>query len=206
MQLALFQTQVLQFTTLPLARVLTRLGYRSSRAESDITQRFLPMIQKWMTELKIRTFQKEVAVEPLAGGARVDGEPINSLLLQRTLGTAKSCFLLAASVEQSDWAQMRSIMHQDDLTQNVILDAVASEKVDYALDYLSDQIQAGIRRMGKKMGMRISCGYNDFLIDNQRLFHEKLALGKYGIKLNERYVLDPEKTVTGIAPVLSMAG
>ena len=54
--------------------------------------------------------------------------------------------------------------------------------------------------------MRFSPGYGDFLLENQRDFFELLKIGDFGVKLTERYIFIPEKTVTAIAGVETNKG
>jgi len=96
---------------------------------------------------------------------------------------------------------LQRLQAEGDIHQAVIMDAVLSEKVDYALDFIEKEITVELRRTGRHFGQRLSCGYDDFLLENQRFFYQVLNFANYGIQINERNILFPEKTVTALLPV-----
>ena len=84
----------------------------------------------------------------------------------------------------------------------VIYDAVGSETAEAAVDWLNMYIAGELKRRGESLtSMRFSPGYGDFLLENQRHFFELLKLADFGIKLTDRYIFMPEKTVTAIAGI-----
>jgi hypothetical protein len=58
-----------------------------------------------------------------------------------------------------------------------------------------------LNRTGRYIGRRFSCGYGDFSLNYQQFFYEILEFEKYGIKINDKNILFPEKTVTALLPV-----
>lgn len=89
-----------------------------------------------------------------------------------------------------------------DAASAVIYDAVGSETADAAIDWINKYIAREVKRMGEKLtAMRFSPGYGDFMLENQRQFFELLKLENFGVKLTDRYIFVPEKTVTAIAGV-----
>ena len=88
----------------------------------------------------------------------------------------------------------------------VIFDAVGSETAEAAIDWINTYISREIRRKGESLtSMRFSPGYGDFLLENQRQFFELLKLDDFGVKLTERFIFVPEKTVTAIAGIETKA-
>jgi hypothetical protein len=84
----------------------------------------------------------------------------------------------------------------------VIYDAVGSETAEAAVDWLNMYISRELKRRGESLtSMRFSPGYGDFLLENQRHFFELLKLEDLGVKLTDRYIFMPEKTVTAIAGI-----
>lgn len=94
-----------------------------------------------------------------------------------------------------------------DGTSAVIYDAVGSETAEAAIEWLNTYIARELKRRGESLtGMRFSPGYGDFLLENQRSFFELLKLENFGVKLTERYIFIPEKTVTAIAGIVTITG
>lgn len=87
----------------------------------------------------------------------------------------------------------------------VILDAVLSEKADFGLDFIEQELTLEWRRSGRIAGRRVSCGYGDFSLEHQQFFHRILEFNHFGIRLSDKFILDPEKTVTALLPIYSGA-
>jgi len=75
----------------------------------------------------------------------------------------------------------------------VVLDAVASETADAALDWMVDFINKMIRREGKKLTkMRYSPGYGDLPLSNQKLIYDVLNLERLESALLKGLCLCPK--------------
>jgi hypothetical protein len=91
---------------------------------------------------------------------------------------------------------------KSDLTKSVIFDAVASETVDAAFDWIQDYLRQNLRRQGKQLtSKRISCGYGDFGLENQKKIINILQMNKFGVTVSDSYMLIPEKSATAVAGV-----
>lgn len=87
----------------------------------------------------------------------------------------------------------------------VILDAVASQTADAGLDWLMEFINKALRPEGKKLtGRRFSPGYGDLPLPYQKVIFDLLDLSRLNLKLNEEYMLIPEKSVLAVAGVEGM--
>ena len=76
------------------------------------------------------------------------------------------------------------------------------ETADAGLDWLMDFINKMLRKEGKKLTeQRFSPGYGDLPLANQRLIYDLLKLERLGLKLTEKCMLIPEKSVLAIAGV-----
>jgi hypothetical protein len=186
---------------MPLAPIYTRLGYREGFSEPAIRVEYEPLLRHWVADTRIQVFYafEPFALEPT--GCRLGNHAFVSRLIADRFAQAQNALVMAASADPPDYAKIRQFADSGDLKQSVILDAVLSEKVDFALDFLETELTVEIRREGRRLGPRLSCGYGDFDLSNQQYFFETLRLGRYGITLDERCVLNPEKTVTAVAPV-----
>jgi len=94
-----------------------------------------------------------------------------------------------------------------DVTRAVVFDAVASEMTDAGLDWIMRYWNQELRRENKTLTKRrMSAGYGDFLLENQKIFHALLDLNCLGVTITPQYILVPEKSVTGVAGILSVQG
>lgn len=84
---------------------------------------------------------------------------------------------------------------------SLILDATASEIADGLLDWLEKYLQVKLMRESKFLTRRFSPGYGDLDLSIQRKIYNYLKLKKFGIKINAKNILIPEKSVIAIAGV-----
>jgi cobalamin-dependent methionine synthase I len=92
-----------------------------------------------------------------------------------------------------------------DAAFGLILDAVASETADAALDWMVDFINKMIRREGIRLTKnRYSPGYGDLLLQNQKTLFDILQLHRLGLGITESCILVPEKSVIAIAGITSI--
>ena len=87
----------------------------------------------------------------------------------------------------------------EEMTRGVIVDAVASEMTDAALDWIAGYFNRFLTREPARLTKgRFSAGYGDFLLENQRTMYALLELGRIGVAINEHCILTPEKSVTAV--------
>lgn len=187
---------------MPEEPIWTRLGYRQKTSDQTlILSKYQSLIKRFLRETQIRLFYREAGFQAEGDLVAVDRHRFSSRLVAERCAGAQRVYLLGASVRQEDFRQLQSLQEQNRLEEAVVLDAVLSEKVDYALDFIEKGVNLELRRKGQVMGARLSCGYGDFSLENQRFFYNVLEFSRYGIILTPQYLLIPEKTVTGLAPV-----
>jgi hypothetical protein len=189
-------------THMPLTTIYTRLGYREGHSDqAAIRAEYEPLLRQWVASTRIRVFYlfQPFAVEN--GKCRLGTHVFGSRLIAERFTHSARVLLMAASADPADFEKIQKFSEAGDLKTSVVLDAVLSEKVDFALDFLETEIKVQFRREGQILGPRLSCGYGDFKLENQRHIFESLQLGHYGLTLDDRFILHPEKTVTALAPV-----
>ncbi len=112
--------------------------------------------------------------------------------------------LIAATAGKDIIGAIQKAAAEDQLTRGVVFDAVASETVDAALDWIAAYLRQVLRRENKapRRG-RFSAGYGDFTLENQKRIFELLELQRIGVRINESFILIPEKTVTAVVGIRS---
>ena len=96
-------------------------------------------------------------------------------------------------------------LQKTELAKAVIFDAVASETVDACFDWIQEYFRQQLIRENKQLTQRrISCGYGDFALDNQKKFFDLLQLKRFSVTINESSILIPEKTATAVAGVIQI--
>lgn len=190
----------------PRAMILARLGYRKHATVFDLDQR--QKLDKGIREglllcetrgafgrfKVVERNETEVCLAP--------DVTFTSRSLARLLSYSDEVILMVATVGPAIVERIAQEVTHGDAALGVILDAVASETADAGLDWLMDFINKMLRKEGKKLTeQRFSPGYGDLPLANQRLIYDLLKLERLGLKLTEKCMLIPEKSVLAIAGV-----
>ncbi|MDK2800187.1 MAG: hypothetical protein PWQ70_1806 [Clostridiales bacterium] len=121
-----------------------------------------------------------------------------SLLLEKS----DEVVLMASTVGKAVIEKISHEVNEGDAALGVILDAVASQTADAGLNWMMEFIYKIVRREGKKLTKhRYSPGYGDFSLENQKVIFDMLKLDRLGLKLTEKFMLIPEKSVLAIAGI-----
>lgn len=187
-------------------KIFSHLGYRNT--------------QTWKTpatEKKVNAYIAEaVDLIGLKGSARYmdikciqrssvvlqDNIILKSKDLVKFLKQASQVLLMAATVDPAFMAVIQQRDKTDSLTRAVVFDAVASEMVDDALNWITSYFIQDLKRQHKQLDRRrFSVGYGDFPLSDQKIFYHYLQLKNLKVKINKQFLLDPEKTVTAISGI-----
>jgi len=190
---------------MPQKPVWVRLGYRESAAgRTEIPDSFTGLLGGFIADTRVRVFyvEKPFAVTP-EGQLHIGEYRFASRLVSERFGHPSSVLVMGASALPEDADRVRRYQESGDLQRAVALDAVLSEKVDFGLDFVEQEAGVELRRTGRTIGRRLSCGYGDFSLEHQKFFYNTLTFERYGIGINERHILTPEKTVTALLPIYS---
>ena len=203
MESKIFDTITLE---IPVEHIYSRLGY--ARGKTKITK-----IQEEALSRSILEAQEFLKLQGVAVRLTViakDAEKVTlennivfkSISLVQLLKDCDEVFFLGATAGMKIHEFIRKNSTEGDVTKAVIFDAVASECVDKALDWMMEYFYAGLRRENKAFTrFRFSAGYGDFSLDNQRIFYDTLQLARFGVRLTATSMFVPEKTVTALVGV-----
>jgi hypothetical protein len=185
--------------------VLIRLG---GRKNAPLDTGFLRMLEEGMKRGKILCHPTGVYLRLKISERTPDfillenGTHFQSKSLSRLLQNCEETVLMAATVgsEVVD-AIMDEVNHQD-AARGMILDAVASQTTDGILDWMMEYLDAMLAKKGRKLTKhRYSPGYGDLPLVYQQSVFNALNLNKLGLKLTEKYMLVPEKSVIAITGI-----
>ncbi|MCK9614911.1 MAG: hypothetical protein M0R48_05325 [Candidatus Omnitrophica bacterium] len=191
---------------LPLENIYKRLGYRSGAT-------ILSKPQKKETE---KIINDALPFIELRGGAVIEpvqkkneiisigGISIASRLLCSLLKESDEVLLCAATAGEKIIKEIKEC-GKSDLTRAVIFDAAASEIVDACFEWIINYYNRQLQRIDKRLtDKRISCGFADFAIENQKKIYDLLKLKKIGINITQQFMLIPEKSATAVLGVINI--
>ena len=119
-------------------------------------------------------------------------------LAKRTFGDCKSIIVIFATLTLKSELLLKSEFSKGGVN-GVVLDAVLTEKLESELD----KIEEGIRSSGKYtiVKNRISCGYGDLDIKIQKDLFYLLDCCSTGARINDEFMLYPNKSVIALLGV-----
>jgi hypothetical protein len=185
--------------------VLIRLGVRKN---APIDADFFRMLEQGMKQAKILSHPTGLYL-PLKIFHRTSDSVVlennthfQSKSLSRLLQNSEEIVLMAATTGPEIVDAIMNEVTQKDAALGLILDAVASQTTDAVLDWMMVYLNAILAKKGRKLTRhRYSPGYGDLPLIYQKPIFETLRLSKLGLKLTEKYMLVPEKSVIAIAGI-----
>ena len=202
------QVQIFPSIPVPVPRdaIYRRLGYRrgttriDNRQEREIEQDIdyaLSLISLKGSALRIPIREASPFLTVLETGDEFASEK-----LARFLEGCTEVLLMGATAGDGVMESIRGDTEGEEMTRGVIVDAVASEMTDAALDWIAGYFNRFLTREPARLTKgRFSAGYGDFLLENQRTMYALLELGRIGVAINEHCILTPEKSVTAVMGV-----
>jgi hypothetical protein len=131
-----------------------------------------------------------------------NGMSFGSLGLLKLLKDSSSVVLMAATVGREITERVSNEVEKGNAAAGLILDSVASQTADAALDWIVQMLNKILAREGKKLTKhRYSPGFGDLPLSYQKEIFEALKLYKLNMSITEKFMLVPEKSVIAIAGV-----
>ncbi|MDR3216412.1 MAG: hypothetical protein LBT55_03240 [Clostridiaceae bacterium] len=155
--------------------------------------------------LKVNSFYTEATLTRIAekeydtGFFRIGGN-----LITATLKDAPKAVLLAATLGIRSDALIRRT-YGESAARGVVMDAVLSAKIEFAVNDMNDAVTEEYLKKGFRTGKRISAGYGDWKLSDQRKYVEAFGLNKrLGVYLSGADMFTPAKTVTALIPLFPL--
>jgi len=192
--------------TLPKKRIYYRLGFAEGKTQvsSQEKEKTEQYIAEAFNIIKIKGAALRLPIEKIDGSAIffAKGSSFESSSLLRLLTGCREIFFMGATGGKKIMQAIAKKSQGEDITASVVYDAVASEMVDSALDWIIDYSDRELRRENKVITKkRFSAGYGDLSLENQKTIFEALDMGKLGVSLTKSFMLIPEKSVTAVAGI-----
>lgn len=198
------------FTAIPIKMpreaILKRMGYnrhltkltpqQESRIESLMENGFsLCNLSGRLLELPVISIDEQTV--------KAEGITFHSRYLAQTLKGCTTLLLLAATAGKAITEESQNFMAKEDGVAGMVYDAVGSETVDNALNWMQEMLKRELPRRGLTLcKMRFSPGYGDLALNEQRKIFDCLKLAELGIAMTESCIMLPEKSVAGISGLI----
>lgn len=194
--------------SVPGREIFRRLGYRKGitrigKDQKDVIEGY---IEYALSLIHLRGAGRRISIKEKSFSNIVlsNGVVFESKNLSKMIGDCEEIIVMGATAGDDVIESIREDTEANQLTRGVVLDAVASEMVDASLDWIVDYFNRELRRENKRLTKnRFSAGYGDFILENQKKIYDILEFEHIGVKINENYILMPEKSVTAVAGIQS---
>ena len=185
--------------------VLRRLGYhKQTVVETEDMAKIESMIQRAadICRPKAKAALLKIAAHSENSTTLENGLVLESAKLAKMLAGSGSALLMGATLDMAVIETINQELKNGDAVYGVVLDAYASECVDDSLDFIMQAQQRNNFRIGKMLTKhRFSAGYGDLDLSYQKDLFDILDMGKFGVRINENFLMEPEKSVIAICGV-----
>ncbi len=193
----------------PWDKIYRRLGYREHKTLIDERRRGETEhdVEHALSFINTKGAGKRVILSGITDDriSLSTGEVFVSRDLAKYIGDCEEILIVGATAGDSIMDAIHRDVDSQNLTRGSILDAVASEMTDGALDWICDYFNHQLKRENKRVGRsRYSAGYGDLKLENQKTIYRMLELKKIGVSITENNILIPEKSVTAIARIMNV--
>jgi hypothetical protein len=186
--------------------ILTRLGYH--KGVTELNTHDMTLVEEGIRQgeylCKPAGAYLIVPVASIKGTVITleNGISFDSLGLIKLLQNSKSIVLMAATVGKKVTEKISDDIEKGNAANGLIIDSVASQTADAALDWMVQLLRKILIREGKLLTRhRYSPGYGDLPLSYQKVIFDVLQLEKLNIALTEKFMLMPEKSVIAIAGI-----
>ncbi len=192
---------------LPHKEIYRRLGYKEKVTAISIKQKkeIVGYITEALSYISLKGTGMRLAIirKDLDKIVLENGTVFKSSGLTKMLQGSSEVLLIAATSGNKIMSKIKKNSVGENITKAVVFDAVASEMTDGVLDWIISYFRNQLCREGKSIALRrFSCGYGDFILENQKIMHKILKLNNIGVKLSKTFILIPEKSVTAVAGII----
>ncbi len=193
--------------SLPKDKIYSRLGY--SKGKTQLKDRQKEVVERYIEDaldfINLKGAGRRVPVAEISPESITlsGGNALKSKSLVKLFSKCSEILFMGATAGKKVVEVIEKNSAGKDITSAVIFDAVASEMVDGALDWIMGYFGQQIRRENKYVvERRFSAGYGDFLLDSQKVMCDILEIDKLGVVLSKEFILLPEKSVTAVAGIM----
>ncbi len=183
--------------------VLRRMGSYKASFQAGLEQEINEYIERAQSEFSVRGRAETFDIKHKGEDAtEIAGHIVESRLLTKLLMPCDKAYVMCAAMSARDVAKINEALERGNGLLALVLDAYASEYVDGALDVIMERKNESLRRMGQTLThKRFSAGYGDLDIKYQGVFYDLLNMRDMDVKITDKYLLIPEKSVIAIAGV-----
>ncbi|MBN2411736.1 methionine synthase [candidate division KSB1 bacterium] len=177
------------------------IGYPRNHNDNHIDEMIDKVIRLSKEKIDIQSGFKiydNIEIYPNRTGMEIGGKEFQTqkiITSQMRKAESAALFLCTIGPQMENWSQ--ELIQEGELLRGYIVDAVASESVEKAMDLTHDYLEQLMRQEGLGITNRFSPGYCRWPVSDQHILFSLLPPGFCGITLTESSLMVPVKSVSG---------
>ncbi|MCX7841803.1 MAG: methionine synthase [Clostridia bacterium] len=186
--------------------ILSRLGYRKGFTELNAND--MALIEECINQGRLickpagAYLFTHVTSKSDSGVQLANGIYFQSKSLSKLLEYSNDVVLMAATAGKKVTEKILREVENGSAASGLILDSVASQTADAAIDWIVQFLNKMLAREGRILTRhRFSPGFGDLPLSYQKDIFSALKLDRLNLSLTEKFMLVPEKSVIAIAGV-----
>lgn len=132
------------------------------------------------------------------GNVQINGAHFKSKKLSHLMKSASSAILFVATAGENVSRLSQDAMKKKDYFSGMIYDAIGSLAAEKCAQSLQNMADKYAEHACVRASMRFSPGYGDWNLSEQKKLFQMLKPEKIGVRLTERFMMTPEKSVSAL--------
>lgn len=190
---------------IPYEAVLARLGYSKAKTVLDEKTALLikentEIAQKLIKPKAVISFENITLLDNLI--TFESGYKIESYAAAKLLTGCFKAYGIAVTIGGALENRRNELLAKKETFKGLVLDASGSVAAEEAIIAANAQIKALEEKNNNIITKRFSPGYGDWILETQKEFLKWLGAAHIGIRLNESFMMQPEKSVSALIGVM----
>ena len=177
------------------------IGYPRNHNDKHIDEMIDEVTRVSKQKLEVKSGYKiynDIEIYPDRTGMKIGGKEFHTkkiITVQMRKAESVALFLCTIGPQMEHWS--KELIKEGQLLKGYIVDAIASESVEQAVEQTHNHLEQQMREMGLGITNRFSPGYCKWPVSDQHVLFSLLPPGFCGITLTESSLMLPIKSVSG---------
>lgn len=184
--------------------LLNQIGYEKNSRLSCSTDKKIEKWEKGFTKLITPSLTyKTHKIKNLGHSLQLENNTVlNSPILAKMMRECNEIVCFLATIGNRIDQEIIRLTDQKCSSEAYILDTIGSVAVEKIVNDFQNRIKAKMRAQNGTTTLRMSPGYCDWPIQEQKKLFSLLDAGKIGVCLSDACLMQPRKTISGIFGIL----
>lgn len=123
---------------------------------------------------------------------------LSSKILASHIKGAARLYIFLVTIGKAIEESASNLMKEGESLKGYLMDRIGSLAVESMAMALEEKTREDHKKSSESVSMRFSPGYCDWLIEEQRVLAEILDFSKAGVRLTEKCMMEPKKSISAV--------